>query len=205
MGKFSASIKSGIKVKNHGAAKNAKLEIRCNVLDAVGRDSHVFDAFAGTGEMFKGIWHEAAGYVGCDQDWVRDTRLAYVCDNRRVLRAIDLHRFSIFDLDAFGSPYEQAIIIAARRHVAFGGVIGIVLTDGSGLKVKQGGLPNAMAELADLTGKVSGLARWQDDLIDRCLAGLCRRMNVEIQRRWQAKGSSGAGVRYIGLVLRGLL
>jgi len=201
--KWSGDLKRIGKIKNHRASKSAKVEIRQNVLGAIGQEARVFDAFAGTGEMFKAVWSEAAGYVGCDKDWVRDERLAFVADNRRVLRALDLSPFSIIDLDAFGSPWEQAIIVAGRRQVAAGESFGLILTDGSGLTLKQGGIPNALAELAGLKGKLSGLARWQDDVIERALNGLCARMNVTIERRWQAKGKTGAGVRYIGLVLVG--
>ena len=203
MARFSSTLKGVLKVKNHGAAKGAKIEIRDTVLSEVGAQAVVFDGFAGTGEMYAAVWHKAAGYVGCDKDWARDLRVAYVADNRRVLRAISLERFSIFDLDAFGSPWEQAIIIAARRRVADGEKIGIILTDGSSLALRQGGLPNALAELTGLSKRMPGLARWQDDVIDQAIAGLCRRMSVVVERRWQAQGHTRASVRYIGLVLAG--
>lgn len=203
MGKFFESLKGSAKIKNHRAAKSAKVEIRQHVLNAVGRDVHVFDAFAGTGEMFGAVWHEAAGYVGCDMDWARDDRLCYVADNRRVLRAIDLRRFSIFDLDAFGSPWEQAIIVARRREVEPGELIGLILTDGSGLSLKQGGLPKALAMLTGMRQRLPGLQRWQDDLISRAIDGVARMMGCTVEARWQAIRKTGAGVRYVGLVLRG--
>lgn len=203
MGRFSASLQCVRKIKNHAAARPAKIEIRRNILDEVGRQAHVFDGFAGTGEMHKAVWHEAAGYVGCDLERAHDGRTAFVADNRRVLRAIDLARFGIFDLDAFGSPWEQVLIVAARRKVAPGETIGLVLTEGSGLKLKQGDMPLALAELAGMRGRPAGVARWQDALTERALNGLMRKMQCSIVRRWQANGKTGAGVRYIGLVLKG--
>ena len=65
--------------------------------------------------MWREVWHEAAAYVGCDLKWYRDERLAYVADNRRVLRAIDLKPFNVFDFDAWGAPWEQVLILIARR------------------------------------------------------------------------------------------
>src|SRR5690554_6431354 len=118
MAKFADKLGNKIaKVQNHAASVGAKVILRRRVLDAVGRDARVFDAFAGAGEMYQAIWCEAAGYAGCDQRWYRDERLCWVADNRRVLRTVDLSAYSIFDLDACGSPWEQAVIVAARRKV----------------------------------------------------------------------------------------
>lgn len=204
LSKFSESLKGSVKVKNHRAARSAKAQIRRNVLDAIGADkAHVFDGFAGTGEMFSEVWNEAAGYVGCDMDWIRDGRLAYVADNRRVLRAIDLSEFTIFDLDAFGSPWEQAMIVAARRKVAKGERLGMILTDGSSLSLKMGGLPGALAQLTGLRQRMPGLGRWQDDIVNRAIVGLAGRMECTVRRRWEARGRTGASVRYIGMVLEG--
>lgn len=143
------------------------------------------------------------GYVGCDLRWFQDERLAFVADNRRVLRSLDLRQFSVFDLDAYGSPWEQALIIAARRPVAPGERLGLVLTEGSGLKLRQGALPRALQIVAGLDHRVAGAARLQEDIINRAIAGLAARMNCEVARRWQAGKRSGSAVQYIGLVLEG--
>ncbi len=201
--KFSSGVKAVGKVNNHAVAGKAKALLRLNVLGEIER-AVVFDAFAGSGEMFRQVWHQAAGYVGCDTTWYRDERRVFVADNRRVLRAIDLAPFNVFDLDSYGSPWEQAIIIAARRPVQRGERIGLVLTEGSGLKLKLGGYPAALRLLAGLRGAPAGGARGQDELTDRAIAGLCRRMGAQVLRRWQARGKTGAGVRYIGLVIEGV-
>jgi hypothetical protein len=115
---LSKSLQGVKAVDNHAHSAADKAEIRRLVLEAVGPGSRVFDAFAGTGQMFAKAWKGAGGYVGCDMRFVRDDRTAFVADNRRVLRAIDLAPFNVFDLDAYGSPWEQVLIIAARRPVA---------------------------------------------------------------------------------------
>lgn len=197
------AARAGAKVNNHPAAARAKAELRRLVLESLGDATpRVFDAFAGDGAMYRAVWHHAAGYVGCDLKWYQDERLAYVADNRRLLRAIDLQPFNIFDLDAYGSPWEQAYIVAMRRRVAPGEPVGLLLTEGSALGVKMGNLPTVMKLLAGVRD-VAGASRAQDDLIDRAIAGLCRRMNVVLERRWQAHGKTGAQMRYIGLLLRG--
>lgn len=109
----------GIPAKRESSNIGAKIKIRENVLLAIGTDrASVFDAFAAAGELHKAVWHRAHSYVGCDLQFFRDDRMAFVADNRRVLRSIDLAQFNLFDLDAFGSPWEQAYIIAKRRPLA---------------------------------------------------------------------------------------
>lgn len=205
--KFGAELGRKGKTNNHPAARVAKIEVRRRVLNEMGPGAVVFDAFAGDGAMWRAVWHEAAGYVGCDLLWYRDERTAFVSDNIRVLRAIpesELRGFTLFDLDAYGSPWEQAAIIAARRPLWPGERMGLVLTEGSGLKLKMGGYPAALCALAGIRPGAAGGAKAHDELIDRALVGLCRRMGARVSRRWQAQGRSGAAVRYIGLVLDGL-
>lgn len=206
MGKFSNAMAGMAKSKtnNAPAAHKAKVQIRRNVMDAIGI-VRVFDAFAGDGGMWRAVWSEARHYVGCDLEWYRDARLAYVADNRRVLRAIDLGEFNTFDLDAYGSPWEQALILADRRPVAAGEKIGLLLTEGSGLKLKMGGFPGALRMLAGIrAGAVGGgTGASRAELNDRAIAGLAKRMNCNVLNRWEAHGKTGTHMAYIGLVFEG--
>jgi hypothetical protein len=201
--KFSSGVRLANKVDNHPIAEKAKAGIRQRVLDEM-LQPRVFDAFAGSGTMWRAVWREADSYVGCDTTWYRDERIVFVADNCRVLRAIDLSAFNLFDLDAYGSPWEQALIIAARRPVAPGERLGLVMTEGSALNLKLGGYPAALRLLCGLQGLPAGGARGRHELLERAIAGLCRRMCVSVIRRWQAERKAGAGVIYIGLVLEGL-
>lgn len=205
--------KSSPKTDNNPHAIKAKAELRQRVLDAV-RDqassrsgpayTGVFDAFAGSGQMFSAVWHRADHYVGCDLKWVRDGRLMFAGDNRRVLRAIDLAPFNMIDCDSYGSPWEQAIIVADRRRVAPGELFGLVLTEGAGLAYKANILPAAIRVLTGLKPGIVGLGRKQDAVIDRAIAGLVKRMRCSIVKRWQADaGKGGTSMKYIALVLRG--
>lgn len=202
---FSASLRNNkVKTNNHPGAAKAKAELRQNVLEQIGAsNAAVFDAFAGNGKMFDSVWYQAAAYTGCDLVLYRDARLAFVADNRRVLRAIDLRRFNIFDLDAYGSPWEQALIVADRRPIAPGERIALLLTEGSGFNLKLGGMSLALRTLAGLKKGIVGAARQQDAVIDRAIAGLTQRMKAKVVRRWQATGKTGAGMRYVGLILQG--
>lgn len=198
-----ASAMSGEKVNNHPKSAGDKIALRRRVLASV-PSPKVFDAFAGSGRMWRSVWRHAQAYVGCDLKWYRDKeRRAYVGDNRRVMRAIDLSVFNIFDLDAYGSPWDRALIVADRRAVATGELIGVVLTEGSLMKLKLGKAPNALAELAGIGGGARGMARQYQQIIDRAVSALCERMRCDLVSRIQAEGKTQAGVLYIGLVLRG--
>jgi hypothetical protein len=189
---------------NRASAVDAKTQIRLHVLEAIGtKKAHVFDGFAGDGEMFRRVWMQAASYVGCDLKWYSDEREAFVCDNRRVLRAIDLAPFTVFDVDAFGSPWEQAVIIADRRPVAAAERIGLVLTEDSGLKLKFGSYPAALCELARIRPTAAGGSASGDELIDRAIDGWAKRAGGIVIARWQAERRSGSAVKYVGIVVEG--
>jgi hypothetical protein len=195
--------KRASKKQSHPAAFDAKVRIRQLVLSAI-PEPRVFDAFAGEGGMFRAVWSQAKEYVGCDLEWRKDGRKMFVGDNRRVLRAVELERFNIFDLDAFGSPWEQAIIIADRRPVAAGELIGIVITEGVAMSLAGNQMPMAMRELASLPGRnMVGQRRAAELVYERVIAGLAKRMGCKIERRWEARGKTGAHLRYTGLVLKG--
>ncbi len=174
------------------------------VIEAIGADkARVFDAFAGAGAAYYTVWKRAAAYVGCDLKWYPDERQAYVADNRRILRMLDLGGFNIVDLDAFGSPWEQAYILSARRQLAPGEKFGLVLTDGSGLKLKFGASPTALAMLAKSPLTAPDLARQHSRIIDSAIEAVAQRMNGRVVKRHQATGKTGTRMRYIGLVLEG--
>lgn len=146
---FAASLKTIKKTNNHRTGKSAKIALRDQVLDAVSAEkSIVLDAFAGAGMMYRYVWNRAAGYVGCDLKWYPDQRMAYVADNRRVLRAIDLTPFTIFDLDAYGSPWEHLMILAHRAPPTPEHGWWVCLTVGEGLNIKLGGDAAGVAAIA---------------------------------------------------------
>jgi len=164
----------------------------------------VFDAYAGPGAMYSGAWCHAKQYVGCDKEFYNDSRLMYCADSARVMRAIDLSAFNVFDFDAFGSPYELALILAARRKVFTDEVIGIVLTDGTSLTINFNSVPTAVIELAGLSGRnLSGAGANADFIFERMIRGLARRMGCSVEKRWEARGKTGQQMRYSAIMMEG--
>jgi hypothetical protein len=200
-------LRQGFKVDNAKRGKSAKVALRQMVADAIEGPLHVFEAFAGTGELYRAVWqHRAASYAGCDLRYFRDGRRVFVADNRRVLRAIDLAAFNVFDLDAYGSPWEQALIIAARRTLKPGERIGIVVTEGNGLNYKNGVVPHAVSELIGLRHAMTpgrALNGRRAEIQERIWQALAARLGATLERLWRAQGVSGQSVSYMGAVLRG--
>jgi hypothetical protein len=195
-----------VKTDSSHSAMSAKVEIRRRLIDRMRGEkaTSVFDAFAGRGEFHRAVWREADSYTGCDLRYFPDERRAFVADNLRVMRAIDLSAFNIFDLDAYGSPWHQAFIIASRRKVKPGELIALAITEGNGFNYKNNVVPHAVTALIGLRhGRAVGLHHRRDEVIAAILAALARKMDAEIVQRWQAQGRSGSWVMYLGVVLRG--
>lgn len=202
MGEFQKLLKnSNKKTNNHQKSVAMKISLRRNVLDAI-PDARVFDAFAGSGKMYREVWNNAALYTGCDLKWFRDERSVFVAKNQRVMRCIDLGEYNIFDIDAYGSPWLQISILSARRRLATGERFGLVLTDGSGLKLKMGQCPKALADLCKMEkSTIPGINRAHGLLINQALAEVCRRMNARIVDRWDHERPGKSEMRYIALLL----
>lgn len=193
----------GKKTDNHTQSAAAKIDMRRHLLAAI-QPARVFDAFAGAGKMHRNVWSEADQYAGCDLKWYRDSRHVFVSKNQRVLRAIDLTEFNIFDFDAYGSPWEQVTILSARRRLQPGERIGLALTDGSGLKLKMGQCPKALAALCKLEkDTVPGINRVHAILIEMALDETCRRMGGRIVDQWHHERPGKSEMRYLAVVIEG--
>jgi hypothetical protein len=195
-----------VKRDNSREALKAKTEIRQAVLDVIGADkAHVFDAFAGSGIMYRSVWHQAASCVGCDETEfdITDPRMAYVGDNRRIMRCIDLGAWNIFDFDAYGSPWEPVYLLSVRRKLAPGERIGVILTEGQGMKMNMGGMSAALAKVGGVRQYLPGMGAGQQHIVDRAVMRAADAMGATIERHWQAISKHSSTVRYIGLVLRG--
>lgn len=201
---WATGLASTSKVDNHVARAPAKVALRRALLAEIGPgQAHVLDAFAGAGAMHRAVWRDAASYVGCDLRWFGGDRPAYVVDNMRLLRCLDLDRFTVFDLDAYGSPWKQATIIAARRRLAPGERIGLALTDGAVMRARLGAVPAAMSELAAVSPTMAGANRVWRDLSARSLEELARRMGGRLEGFWAAETGSRP-ILYSTAVLAGI-
>ena len=167
-------------VENSASGKAAKLALRRKALAWIGAtEARVFEGYAGNGAMWRAVWREAAQTTGVDKRVIWDPqRVLYVAPVERVLRAIDLAAFNIFDLDAFGSPWPAAYVLSARRRLAPGERCAIITTDGTGIRARFGALEKTFAVLAEVAIEQQGAAdpAKTDRLARQAAAGVARRM-----------------------------
>lgn len=184
-----------MKTDNARGAHNAKIRMRRNVLESV-EPARVFDGFCGLGEMWRGAWCDAAEYLGCDErTWTPDEpHRRVVCDNKLALRALDLSRFNVFDFDAYGSPWDQMLILSHRRNWSPGERGAVVLTDGSSMKLRYGQMPRSLAMLAGTTTDKAATDADSDAIQRIALTRWLARCGLTPLRQWVAQGrGSGKG------------
>jgi len=92
-----------------------KVELRCNYLP---ENPVVLDCYAGAGLIWKAVEYKTGikiKYVGID---VIDYGVGFYLtgDNMSYLQTMDLTRFNVIDLDAYGVPYEQLKTIFGRGY-----------------------------------------------------------------------------------------
>jgi hypothetical protein len=182
-------------VDNRSRSSNVKTELRSLVLGAIGPErTFVLDAFCGDGGLWESVWCRAAGYTGIDQKLTWPPRFRrFVGDNRRIMRAIDLQPFNVFDLDAWGSPWTQAITIAKRRSWQRGERGAIVMTDGGSMNTRFGNMPRDMEILLKMNSSPSSVDL-HVTLHERCLLSWSRMAGVKLEQVKTAN-SKGAGSR----------
>lgn len=189
------------KTDNNPKALQAKIDLRRRVLEHV-KPARVFEGFCGPRGEMSPVYESTATvehHVGCDVRFdFPDRRRRYVGDCHRVMRAIDLSQFNVFDLDAYGSPWEAAIILAARRRWAPGELGAVLLTDGSGRLSQFGQLPKAMAQLVG--------QKWVAPTNDiaaihgSCLNAWLEKAGLVAVKRWQAVKLGSGGMVYSATV-----
>lgn len=100
---------------------NSHHALKCDLrLRAVAASDHtpvrVLDAYAGLGALWndvRGRTDRTIAYMGMDKR-PDAPRQMIRGDNRKLLRSLDLTRFDLIDLDAYGVPAEQLAIVAER-------------------------------------------------------------------------------------------
>lgn len=97
-----------------------KVALRRHSLSAIkSNEVRVLDCFAGHGRVWKTVAANEPSrvirVVGIDKR--TDVRRPLLHgDNRKFLLTMDLNRFDIIDLDAYGNPIEQVLILLARQY-----------------------------------------------------------------------------------------
>jgi hypothetical protein len=194
-------------IANSAATMKAKIATRRAAIKHVGPEVagvHVFDAFCGKGEMREQVWNEADTYVGCDKRYTPfESVRRFVGDNRVVLRSVDLQPYNIFDLDAFGSPWGCALIIAARRKWKPKERGAVIVTDGSGGKLRFGG--GTFTAVRELSGveRILATPHAIDLLHTQLCQSFCKLANVRLARLVSSRSQLGQVIYFTAILFEG--
>jgi len=79
-------------------------------------EPHILDCFCGYQELRKACYSDLP-YFGIDKK--SDTPADIHCDNMEYLRTADLTRYNFIDIDVYGNPWEQFLMVSKRKHGKF--------------------------------------------------------------------------------------
>jgi hypothetical protein len=82
------------------------------------KQAHVLDLYAGSGEMRKRVWNDAATYYGVDQRAKMGGNVLRADNYRVLMRLLERREYNIFDLDAYSFPWlvADAIVRWQANH-----------------------------------------------------------------------------------------
>lgn len=180
--------------------RGEKIVIRKRLLAAL-PSPNVLECFAGSGKIHAECYRDIP-YLGLDLKPIRDGRNLLAVDNRKFLRMSDLSAWNFFDLDAYGSPWHQFLIVLKRRIVHPGDSIAMALTDGLAFKMRMSDLPHGMKPYLGIPFrmKIPCLARHQEYITRLFVARAVKAAGLTVTMSLQAENPRG-NMKYYGLVL----
>jgi hypothetical protein len=194
--------------QNQNTSFQDKVKVRHHVIKSLGlTDPMILDVFAGRGEMWKTAYNKTKNYLGIEQKFLtNDPRRMVFCENTRFLRQADLDEFDLFDLDAWGLPFEQLAIICSRLEFTKRKKVGIVLTDGTGFNAKFGTMNKKFLRFLEVPGNVSNQFqfRFRDQMIFTAIEKTADLAGAKPANVLVAKKQGGGFMRYIGYTLEKL-
>ena len=155
----------------------------------------VLEFFCGAGESFRAVWHKAQKYTGVDLKAFNDDRHTICGDVIDVAKTIDVDKYNIFDLDAYGSPYTVLDILSKR--IKNYDKIAFVITDGICIDLRMG---NVCSGVQSLTGLKNRRLRRANvlhyEIIKKIIITVAQRLDGVASGFKIATGVTGAKVKY---------
>lgn len=108
--------KQAIKTNNDNNTLNSKVQLRLKSLPAK-KNINVLEAFGGDGILWdkvKKLTDKKINILSIDKNDYRKVNLKG--DNIKFMLSLDLNKFDIIDLDAWGSPSEQLEILKNKNY-----------------------------------------------------------------------------------------
>lgn len=180
--------------KTDNGPKSAKKKLREIALNGIESPS-VLEFFCGAGESFRAVWHNAKNYTGVDLKAFNDERHTICGDAISVAKTIDVDKYNIFDLDAYGSPYTVLDILSKRiknyNKIAF------IVTDGICIDLRMGNVCEGVQVLTGIKNRRLARANvLHYEIIKKIVNVVAERMSGIASGFKIATGKTGAKVKY---------
>lgn len=205
------------KTDDREEALAGKVALRVWLASQFPQKPRVLEVFCGVAAaMWALAWRDhSSAYTGIDQakSFIEERPDVRVGDALDVLATLDLGKYDIVDVDAWGTPWRVVRAVAGRRALAAGERFGLLTTDGSGLNVRFKGAaddstrwfmrgfpaPRMTEALVPIT--VSGLRATARAMGARLVA--MRRVTSLVGRRKKGPGANNVPMFYAAALLEG--
>ena len=185
--------------KTNNAKTTAKAELRLSVLNSI-KNPRVLEVFCGGGEMYNTVWNKAEKYTGIDKVKQFDERNTICGDARKALRLVNLSEFNIFDIDAYGSPYDVLDDILNLGELKK--PVGFCITDGINMDLKLGRVCKGLRKFIRYEHNIAKRANTlHDKFIKIVCDDVAKRLNGEVGNFMVATGKTGATMKYYSFIV----
>lgn len=191
-------------VKTDNAKITAKHALRSGAVSMLAsQKTHVLEVFCGKGEMYEAVWSECNSYLGIDKRKFQDKRAVLIGDAMSALLQVNCSEYNIFDIDAYGSPYEcLAEIVKQLEQKNKHKRIAFCITDGVQMDLRMGNITLSMACLSGINvKKISRAHKLHDVIIARIIDHIASRLHCNVIDKKIAIGATGSGMRYYSFVI----
>jgi len=105
------------KAKTDNSFFKQKVELRLDVLNIKKSPIMVLDCFAGQNKLWDNIKLKSKKNIKVISiDHQKKSNKNIIADNIKMLKGLDLTKFQIIDLDAYGIPFRQLKIIFSKKY-----------------------------------------------------------------------------------------
>jgi hypothetical protein len=118
------------------------------------------------------------------------------------LQKVDCSLFNIFDIDAYGSPYDVLEFIVENIADKKFTRLAFCVTDGVQMDLRMGNITRAMAALSGINFKKVNRAHLiHDAIIKRIIDNIANQLSCHVVDSHIAIGNTGSGMRYYSFVV----
>lgn len=186
--------------KTNNAKTLAKQKIRRKILESIG-DVDVVEVYCGAGDMYHAVWFNARSYLGIDINKYFDKRRTICGDAVKTVSTIDLSEFNVFDIDAYGSPYDVLKIII-ERIPKNKQKYGFIITDGISMDLRLGRICKGIRHFTGIDFHIAKRATSLHELfIDDVIKYLEKELNGTRGDFIIARGKTGAAMKYYAFTI----